>query len=291
MSQPLKVDVLPSGFADPKDKWNFVVAVLTLFVTFSIPCVLWWYDWRQGKRQAQLLDQQRQQQERLEAQQRLQGHVALLSDAGGTAMDVISTFKQDCEALGLCYTDVFRNNQEVQGNGVTVTRQQLQQVNRARSRLQGIWDNIMDDYRNPGNLLGGVITDRRHGKMLRRGLTYMQLVEPLEAANYARLQLFNQQVAAQGSYLLPEAGAPVVQQPNSLVAAPIKFRSGARPPRFKWLENQKTLQQVDKELWATEAVAVNHNGVAMQCFQLNGLAAAALEAQEQQQGHSAGSTA
>jgi len=222
LPQPFQVDVVPSGFTDSKDAANFAIAVLTMVFTFSIPCVLWWYDKRQQQRQAQLLDQRqqqeqerqqqkRQQQERLEAQQRLQGHVALLSDAGGTAMDVIGMFKQDCEAMGRPYTDVFRGMQQVQGNGVTITRQQLQQVNTARSRLQGIWDNIMDDYRDAGNLLGGPITDRRHGKMLRRGLTYMELLEPLEAANYARLQLLNPRVAAQGPYLLPEWGDNVTQ--------------------------------------------------------------------------------
>jgi len=283
MPQPFQVDVLPSGFSDSKDKWNFVIAVLTTVFTFSVPCMLWWYDKRQEQRQAQLLDEQQRQQQQLAAQQRLQGHVALLSDTGGTAMSVIGTFKLDCEAIGLVYTDVFRDMREVQGAGVTITRQQLQQVNTARSRLQGMWDNIMDDYRDGGNLLGGPITDRRHGKMLRRGLTYMELVEPLEAANYARLQLFNKGVAEQGPYLLPEVGSPVTQQPDSLVGAPIRFRSGARPARFKWLENQKTLQQVGRELWAKDAVPHSHKGVSMQCFHLNGLAAVDLGASEQQQ--------
>lgn len=185
--------------------------------------------------------------------------------------------------MGLVYTDVYRDMREVQGAGITITRQQLQQVSTARQRLQGIWDNIMDDYRDDENLLGGAITDSRHNKMLLRGLTYMELVEPLEAANYTRMQQLNTRVAGQGPYLLPEVGSPVIQQPDSLVNAPIKFRSSARPSRFKWLENQKTLQQVGRELWAKDAVTYSHNGMSMQCFVLNGLAAAALDAKEQQQ--------
>ena len=191
--QPFEVDVLPSGFSDLKDRWNvalgictMAIAFLTMIFTFSIPVVLWMYDKRQEQRQQQLLEEQNRQQQQLAAQQRLQGHVSQLSGAGGTAMGVISSFKDDCESLGLSYAEVFRRRELIPGQAAAATRQQLHEVDQARRRLQGIWDNIMDDYR--AGLLGGSIRDRQHGRMLRRGLAYMKLVEPLEAANFTRMQ-------------------------------------------------------------------------------------------------------
>jgi hypothetical protein len=232
---PFGVDVVPSGFEQNKEWLDFLVSVLNLIATISIPFLLWWYSKQQGK-----------QQEQQAAQQRLQAHVALLSDAGGNAMIVIGTLKQDCDAINRVYTDVFRDMQEVQGAGVTITRQQLQQVNTARKRLQGNWDNIMDDYR--ADLLGGSITDPRHGRMLLRGLAYMKLVEPLEAANFARMQASDRTVAPQESsestetHVLPATVTNVtagqdISTSQSLTDAAIKCRIGARASRYRWGPN------------------------------------------------------
>jgi hypothetical protein len=161
-------------------------------------------------------------------------------------MGVISSFKDDCESLGLSYAEVFRRRELIPGQAAAATRQQLHEVDQARRRLQGIWDNIMDDYR--ADLLGGSIRDRQHGRMLRRGLAYMKLVEPLEAANFTRMQeLYS--VAPEGPYVQP-GHAP---QSNSLEGVAIMSRPGARPSRFRWLENQQTLKLVNKPLWPSGA--------------------------------------
>jgi hypothetical protein len=155
-----------------------------------------------------------------------------------------------CRSLGLSYTDVFKHRNSISRIVLTgeITRQQLQEVDSARRRLQGIWDNIMDDYKS--DLLGGPITGPRHGSMLRRGLAYMELVEPLEAANFARLQSVNSRVKSQGPYVLPATtsrsqstgcdAAKALQTPratdsesNSLMDAAIICRSGARQSRFR----------------------------------------------------------
>ena len=251
--QPFQVDVLPSGFSDLKDRWNVAlgictmsIAFLTMIFTFSIPVVLWRYDKRQQQRQDQLLKEQHLQQQQLAAQQRLQGHVSQLSGAGGTAMGVISSFKDDCESLGLSYAEVFRRRELIPGQAAAATRQQLHEVDQARRRLQGIWDNIMDDYR--AGLLGGSIRDRQHGRMLRRGLAYMKLVEPLEAANFTRMQELYA-VAPEGPYVQP-GHAP---QSNSLEGVAIMSRPGARPSRFRWLENEQTIKLIKIPLWPSGA--------------------------------------
>lgn len=144
-----------------------------------------------------------------------------------------------CRSLGLSYTDVFKCRGSISKmvpDG-EITKQQLQEVDSARRRLQGIWDNIMDDYKS--DLLGGPITGPRHGSMLRRGLAYMELVEPLEAANFARLQSVNSRVKSQGPYVLPATtnttgcDAAKALQSNSLMDAAIICRSGARQSRFR----------------------------------------------------------
>ena len=144
-----------------------------------------------------------------------------------------------CRSLGLSYTDVFKHRNLISRIAQTgeITRQQLQEVDSARRRLQGIWDNIMDDYKS--DLLGGPITGPRHGSMLRRGLAYMELVEPLEAANFARLQSVNSRVKSQGPYVLPATtettnmSATKALQSSSLMDAAIICRPGGRQSRFR----------------------------------------------------------
>lgn len=244
-STPFLVSVVSTGFGEHKEWLNFLVSVLNLIATIFIPFLLWWYGKQQGK-----LQQQRS------AQQRLEGHVEQLSNAGGAAMEVIINFKDDCESLGASYVDVFKTRKPVSGPAAAaaITRQQLQEVDLARRRLQGMWDNIMDDYR--ADLLGGAITDPRHGRMLRRGLGYMELVEPLEAANFARLQAASSRVATLGPYVLPDTAGVTDSDVSTAqqVGTGIMSRSGARPSRFRWLENQRTLQLTGKELWASQTV-------------------------------------
>jgi hypothetical protein len=75
----------------------------------------------------------------------------------------------------------------------------------------------------------------------------MMLVEPLEAANFARLQSVNARVASEGPYVLP--GHAATKPPQSLIDATVICRPGVRPSRFRWLENQRTLQLTGNELW------------------------------------------
>jgi hypothetical protein len=230
-SAPFRVSVVNTGhgFAAHKDILTFLVSVLSLISTISINFLLWRY----GR-------QQDRQQRHRETQQRQQGHVTQLSDAGGAAMEVIRSFEEDCKSLDRDYYDVYKHRQEVPGSAgsaVAITREQLQQVDAAKSRLQGIWDNIMDDYK--ADLLGGTITDRQHRRMLNRGVSYMELVEPLSAATFARMQSLSARVGAEEPYVLPDTigiSGTDSQQGSSQSNATfdvIMPRDGARPDRFR----------------------------------------------------------
>ena len=79
------IEVMSSGFEENQEWLNFLVSVLNLVATISIPFLLWWYS-----------KQQEKQQEKQEAQQRLKDHVGQLTAAGGVAQGVIVYFRDDC---------------------------------------------------------------------------------------------------------------------------------------------------------------------------------------------------
>jgi plastocyanin domain-containing protein len=79
---------MSSGFENSKEWLNFLVSVLNLIATISIPFLLWWYS-----------KQQEKQQERQAAQQRLKDHVGQLTAAGGAAQGVIVYFRDDCRCV------------------------------------------------------------------------------------------------------------------------------------------------------------------------------------------------
>lgn len=84
----IRVEVMSSGFENSKEWLNFLVSVLNLIATISIPFLLWWYS-----------KQQEKQQERQAAQQRLKDHVGQLTAAGGAAQGVIVYFRDDCRCV------------------------------------------------------------------------------------------------------------------------------------------------------------------------------------------------
>ena len=283
-SGPLKVDVVPSGFEDPRDLAALIISILNLLVTLTIPVVVWWYG-----RQQQMAQDARQ------AKQCLQAHVERLSSTD--AMEVIGTFKDGCAALNLNYGAVS------QRRAATPNAYDIRSVDAARKQLQGIWDNIMEDYRNEE--LGGKITDRQHGRMLRRGLVYMELVEPLEAANWAKLESSNARLARNGPYTMVSNGVNTAGATQAAVDTattelglwrhgaelPI-FCDGARPSRFKWLENQKTIQLVGMPLWLKDPlevqVVINGNNTQVKVHVLDAAAIQRLRGGPQATPNSAG---
>lgn len=84
---------------------------------------------------------------------------------------------QRCEAHNLHYGAVFRRREPVEG---VITALDLLNVDRARKKLQGLWDCITNDF-NRGMLPGQIY---HHESLFWRGINYMRLVEPLECANW-----------------------------------------------------------------------------------------------------------
>lgn len=248
LAPPIRVTLVSSGFEGHKELLSFLVSLVNLIATICIPLLMLRYSRKQDERQQQQA-----------AQQRLQGHVTQLSGDGGAAMQVISKFKDDCDFLNLQYANEYKKMQQRSRSSTNITAEQLQQVDLARRQLQGIWDNIMDDYR--ADLLGAPITDPRHGRILLRGLVYLELVEPLDAANFTLPQKASDRVAADGQYVLPGSAirnVTVKTQQNSVAAATtIKSRYRARPTRYRWLEDQRTLQLTGKPLWDSNTVQGN----------------------------------
>lgn len=186
------LDEAAKGQWGGKDIAGLVLAIVGVIVTASIPVMLFCF--QQTQEQASRNEQRRQQEQEEQArawqeqQERdrqralnLQAHERELAETD--AMHVISQFQRKCGA-GTRYAKAFRlrhNAAALANMGLfsLLTEEGLSKVNLARTKLQGIWDAIVADWRD-----GQLPEERASGRLLKRGISYLQLVEPLECANW-----------------------------------------------------------------------------------------------------------